>query len=248
MLEPDSVDFFLDAAAPISPQIYRHLRERIIRNELKPGNRISEAEVAREFGVSRQPIREAFIKLSEQGLLAIRPQRGTIVRKIAYTAVLDARFMREAVEASILAILAEDPGPELIRDLRVQIACQRRLDGSDPDAFIQADEHFHRSLAEGAGKAGVWTLLEGLKSQMDRVRYLALGRFPVAKLIDQHERIVDSIESGRRENTDAAIRAHLREVLHDLPMILDAHPEFFELPGGYSPDLAESAVNSGGRG
>ena len=80
----------LDPATPITRQISRILRERIIQNDLKPGDRLSESEVARIYDVSRQPVREAFIRLADQGLLAVLPQRGTIVSRIGYAAVLDA--------------------------------------------------------------------------------------------------------------------------------------------------------------
>src|SRR5690554_5571253 len=67
-----------------------------------PGTRISETELAAAYEVSRQPVREAFIKLAEEGLLAVRPQRGTFILRISIPAVLTARFIREAVEADIV--------------------------------------------------------------------------------------------------------------------------------------------------
>ncbi|ARC88360.1 GntR family transcriptional regulator [Rhodovulum sp. MB263] len=219
----------LDPSRPITPQLHSFLRDRIIRNVLKPGDRLSEAEIARSCQVSRQPVREAFIKLSEQGLLSIRPQRGTIVTTIAFSTVLDARFVREAIEADIVRLLARRPAdPALIARLRAQIERQRAVAGTAPRDFIQLDETFHRTLAEAAGKSGAWTLMEGLKSQMDRVRFLALGRFPVDKLIAQHAAIVEGIAQGDPVAADAAARAHLREILNDLPTIMADNPGFFD--------------------
>jgi DNA-binding GntR family transcriptional regulator len=237
--------FHLDAVQPITPQIHRHLRERIIRNELTPGNRISEAEIAQACAVSRQPVREAFIKLAEQGLLAVRPQRGTIVSRIAYGAVLDARFMREAIEADIVAILASAPDAGVIRSLRRQIDAHRDVPDADPVGFIEADEQFHRMLADAAGKGGAWTLLEGLKAQMDRVRFLSLGCFPRRKLIDQHARVVDRIAAADGAGANAAIRHHLREVLVELPAIRDANPAFFDMPAGDIPAPVNAPIKGG---
>lgn len=73
----------LSVAEAVGPQVYRILREQIIQAELMPGERISEAEIAKSLSVSRQPVREAFIKLRELGLLEIRPQRGTFVHRIS---------------------------------------------------------------------------------------------------------------------------------------------------------------------
>ena len=78
----------------IGTQLYRHLRSAIVRGELHPGQALSEAEIAKQFATSRQPVREAFIKLSEERLVVIQPQRGTFVIKISVDDVLDARFVR----------------------------------------------------------------------------------------------------------------------------------------------------------
>jgi DNA-binding GntR family transcriptional regulator len=222
----------LDPFRPIAPQLSVLLRARIIRNQLRPGDRISESEIAAAYGISRQPVREAFIKLQEQGLLMVLPQRGTVISKIAYQAVLDARFLREAIETDIVMILAHAPDPGLIANLRGQIAAQRAVRPDDREGFTQLDDGFHRMLADAAGKAGAWRLIDGLKSQMDRVRFLSLDSFPVTKLIDQHEAIVTAIAAGDSMAAEAGIRGHLREVLLDLPGIIAAAPAFFDTADG----------------
>ncbi|MDU9002894.1 GntR family transcriptional regulator [Sedimentitalea todarodis] len=235
----------LDLAASITPQITRILRERIIQNDLKPGDQISESELARGYDVSRQPVREAFIKLADQGLVEIRPQRGTIVTRIGYFAVLDARFLREAIEADIAKILATDPNAAPIADLRQQLTRQVTIGRDDPTAFMQLDETFHRTLAQAAGKAGAWKQIEGLKSQMDRVRYLSLGEIRVDKLIEQHRAVVDRIEAGDIAGANSAIRFHLREVLNDLPQIIQGNQQFFDLPDGDMPPPVNAPIQGG---
>lgn len=217
----------LDPSAPIGPQLHAILRQRVVHNDLKPGTRISEAEIAREYDISRQPVREAFIKLAEEQLIEIRPQRSTIVRRIDCAAVLDVRFVREAVEADIVRLLAGAPDKEQVARLRRHLEVQREIPAGDPHAFISADEAFHEALAAGAGKKSVWTVLSDLKSQMDRVRFLSFELFPVERLIAQHEAIVDAVEAGDRAAAEAAIRTHLREVVSDLPDIMRANPDAF---------------------
>ncbi len=245
MISVPSSTWTLDLATSITPQITRILRERIIQGDLKPGDQISESELARGFGVSRQPVREAFIKLADQGLVEIRPQRGTIVTRIGYFAVLDARFLREAIEADIAKILAIAPDPALIAHLRQQLDRQSSAEHRDPTAFMQLDEEFHRTLAEAAGNASAWKQIEGLKSQMDRVRYLALGAFRVDKLIAQHRAVVDQIEAGDIAGANSAIRFHLREVLNDLPQIIQSNQQFFDLPDGDMPPPVKAPIQGG---
>lgn len=235
----------LDPLRPIAPQLFRLLRHRIVHNDLRPGHRISETEIAREFGISRQPVREAFIKLAGEDLLAILPQRGTVVCKISYAAVLDARFLREAIESDIVRILSNAPDPVWIAELRGQIAAQRAAMTGPQQAFFALDDSFHRTLAGAAGKHGAWRLIEGLKSQMDRVRFLSLSHFPVPNLIAQHEAIVDRIAAGDVAGAERHIRDHLREILKDLPVIADESPAFFDLPAGGIPDPVNAPIQGG---
>ena len=81
-------------------QLADRLRAAIMDNSLPPDTRLSEVETAQQYGVSRQPVREAFIALAGQGLLDVRAQRGTFVTRISLAAVMDARFVREAIEAA----------------------------------------------------------------------------------------------------------------------------------------------------
>lgn len=219
----------IDPRTPIGPQLYRILRERIIRADITPGTLISEAEIARTYALSRQPVREAFIKLTEQGLVQVRPQRGTLVRKISMAAVMDARFVREAIEADIVKMVATRADPAVVTELKKQIALQQKTEEKDGSGFMELDERFHRTLAEAAGKTYAWGVIEDIKAQMDRVRYLSFIRFPMRTLIAQHETVVNAIAAGDPQIADRAMRDHLREILSTLPDIAAAQPEFFEV-------------------
>ncbi|MDO8881381.1 MAG: GntR family transcriptional regulator [Pseudotabrizicola sp.] len=208
-------------------QLYAALRMAIIDNALNPGTQISEAEVALQYGTSRQPVREAFISLANEGLLEIRPQRGTFVAKISLQSVMDARFVREAVEADIVKLLAQTPDAALVADLRAQIVCQQQLVGGSARDFMEADEVFHRTLAEGAGKGKAWRVVVEMKAQMDRVRFLSSMHFPVDRLIDQHRTVVDAIALSDLATAEHAMRHHLQGILTDLPVIKQERPEYF---------------------
>jgi DNA-binding GntR family transcriptional regulator len=222
--------------APVGMQLYRLLRERVLSADLAPGARLSESEIAASYAVSRQPVREAFIKLAEEGLLEIRPQRGTYVRRISVPAVLSARFVREAIEADIVRLVAARPDPATLAALDDLLARQRdTLNDPDAERFIALDDAFHSRLAEAAGQAGAWSLLDGLKTQMTRVRHLGARRFPREKLVRQHAAVVQAIRARDPGAAEAAMRTHLREILNDLPAIADAQPAFFDQGGQPGP-------------
>ncbi|WP_328805138.1 GntR family transcriptional regulator [Stappia albiluteola] len=227
MNNQDRAELIIAQGAPVGPQVYRILRAKIIRGDLAPGARISESEIARTFALSRQPVREAFIKLSEEGLVEVRPQRGTLVTKISTAAVLDARFVREAIEADVVRLVARSVDPAVLADLRGQIELQKAIAGGDPDQFMRLDERFHRTLSEAAGKPYAWKVIEDVKAQMDRVRFLSFIQFPVPTLIKQHEAVVDAIAAEAPDAAEAAMRRHLREIITALPAIAEARPAFF---------------------
>jgi len=131
----------------ISAQLYRHLRGAIIRGELNPGQALSESEIARQYSTSRQPVREAFIKLAEERLVVIQPQRGTFVVKISVNDVLDARYVREAIEVAVVQEAAASAPLAAIRELRSLIEQQKAVAHGHNVEFLTLDEEFHRTLS-----------------------------------------------------------------------------------------------------
>lgn len=238
---PSEETFAISMTHPIGGQLVASLRERIIRGDLPPGMRLSEKEIADAYRMSRQPVREAFIRLAGDGLVEVRPQRGTIVRKISTTEVENSRFVREAVEADLVKAAAVRASAADVAELRTEVA--RQAEVQDPASFMLLDERFHRMLAEIAGRAGVWAHLQPIKMQMDRVRYMTIARFPLGRLVDEHGRIVDAIAASDADNAATAIRLHLKGILEDLPLIVAAQPDVFEI----GPDFPGSAVPSKGR-
>ncbi|WP_269581163.1 GntR family transcriptional regulator [Roseibium sp. Sym1] len=216
----------LSTTEPIGAQLVSILRGRIIRNELQPGTRLSEAGIASEFDISRQPVREVFIRLAEEGLLEVRPQRGTIVPRISARMVEDARFIREAIEADVVKHAAAKFDRGQVAELDQLLEHQKRA--KDVHEFIELDDQFHRGLADGIGRAHAWNVIEALKAQLDRVRYLSLQQFPKAKLIEQHSAVIEAIRAGDPGQAEAAMRRHLNTIVDDLPVIAAEQPDHFE--------------------
>ena len=140
-----------------------------------------------------------------------------------------APFVREAVEADMVKLVAQTRNSAVVPDLRRQIAAQRAVIDSHPENFMRLDEEFHRSLATAAGKSQVFKVVANVKAQMDRVRYLTLMHRSVIMIsIDQHDAVVDAIERGDPMAADEAMRTHLRQILTDLPHVAKLKPDFFE--------------------
>ena len=217
---------------PVARRVFRELRNAIVTMGIRPGQALSEQEIATRLGVSRQPVREAFIKLGESGLVRILPHRGTLVVKISRAAVEDARFIREAVECAVAREAASRADAGVAASLAESLARQRRAArAKDLEGFFALDEEFHRLLAEGAGRPSAWRIVEDVKPQMDRVRFLSMpDATPLRVLVAQHAAIVEAVRTGKPDAAEAAMRAHLTEILRSLPRLAGEHPELFEDP------------------
>jgi DNA-binding GntR family transcriptional regulator len=213
----------------MSSRVYDLLRDAIIQLKLRPGNLLSETEIAKQLGVSRQPIRESFIKLAEAGLVEVRPQRGTLVQMISRREVENARFIREAIEVAFARKAASEAPPGTAVALREIVDRQEvARNAREPLQFLRQDEEFHRAIARSIGCESAWKLLETLRAQMDRVRFLSYpAATPLDVLIAQHRAIVAAIEAGDPDRAEAAMREHLGEMLESLPKIAEAHPDLF---------------------
>jgi len=211
-------------------RVERELRTSIIDLTSRPGERLSESEIAERFQVSRQPVREAFIALMRQGLVDVQPQRGTVVVKLSVRRMLDARFIREAIEVAIVRRACErfdthyrDRAASLIE------AQETAARSGDHLAFQRLDSLFHITLAEGADCAEAWSAVEMQKAHMDRVCALTLhSPGSMGPLVDQHRVILNAIEDGDAERAVAAMSHHLSEILRAVAGLDLAHAGLFE--------------------
>ena len=224
----NTVSFRPKESLSIGSQLHRILRASIIQGELLPGQTISEIEMSKRFAISRQPVREAFIKLGEERLIEVLPQRGTYVRKISVKEVLEARQLREIIEVSIVREVTLHHDDELIKSLRQIIEQQQQVKTGDSRAFLALDDGLHKAIALYANREYAWRITETIKAQMDRARYLTYDfATPIPQIVAEHSEIVDAIESGDPDLAAQKVETHLRKLVSDLPLIAEKYPEYF---------------------
>ncbi len=218
------------SAEPIARRLVEWLRHAIVTMRIKPGEKLSEQDLARRFGVSRQPVREAFIKLAEAGLVRVLPQRGTMVVKISFEAVADARFVREAIECAVAREAARRADRRALAEVRACLdETARAIVAGDGERLFALDETFHHLLATAAGRPNAWHVVEEQKAQMDRVRYLDMSdAIPMKTVLAQHLDILAAVEAGDPAAAEAAMRTHLTEILVSLPKLAARWPDLFE--------------------
>lgn len=205
------------------------LRRAILAMTILPGSALQEKDLTARFGVSRTPVREALIKLKEEGLVEIFPQAGTFVSRIPVGAIPEAVVIRQALECATVELAARRDDPQGILKLDATIARQAEAaDVGDQESFHVADEDFHEGLAELAGFPGIWRVAHAAKSQIDRCRRMTLpvpGR--MEHVLREHLLILDAVRRGDPEAAQSAMRKHLGALLPDLPMLRQTHPDYF---------------------
>lgn len=213
----------------VRAQVYALIREAIVSLELTPGQALSENELGEVYGVSRTPVREALIRLADDGLVEVVPQLGTYVSRIRPQEVREAQFIREALELASLAHLAGKITDADAAALRALLE-QQRTAATEHDLrrWFALDEDLHRALLELAGHRRVAAVVQSAKAHMDRVRMLSLPEPAVLEeLNDQHTDIVEHVLAGRRKEARDMLRRHLRLVLEHLEAFEQRYPDYF---------------------
>lgn len=214
---------------PTAIQVFGFVRDAIISMDLLPGQMISETSLANQFGVSRTPVREAIIQLANIGFVEVLPQRGTYVTKFSMDKILEARFIREAIEVSVVSYLAENVTEDIVVEGEKIIQQQREAaDDNDALAFHKLDDKFHQMLANHTKYSRIAQVIEAEKAHMDRVRCLSLQEVDQFKrIIAQHSAIIKAIKSGVPEDAAKAMSTHLKDVYNVLKIMPQEHPEYF---------------------
>jgi DNA-binding GntR family transcriptional regulator len=219
----------LDRSRHAAPQVFERLRDMILSLQLTPGTVLSRTDLAAQFGLSQTPIRDALIKLGEEGLVDIFPQHATVVSRIDATAAAQAQFLRRSIEAEVVFTLAARSDPALIARLRAQVDVQTALTGSTSYLeFIEADRAFHRLMYVAAGVPDLFDLVRQRSGHLDRLRMLNLPSVGKQRtIIRDHRRIIDAIAAGDAPSAQEALREHLSGTLGQIEAIRKAHPDYF---------------------
>ncbi len=175
----------------------RRSRRRSSRWACRPGTSISENRICRQIGVSRTPVRAAIIRLVEDGLIEVFPQKGSFVAPIKLSAVRSNHFIRKALELAVLRRAGASWSPDRAAKARQILSRQERaLEEGDLESFHELDEDFHRSFCTAAGLEGVWSTIEIAKARVDRVHRLAAGQGRLPLVVVEHRAIVDALDAG----------------------------------------------------
>lgn len=197
---------------------YARLRQNIRAGSLMPGERLVETELAEGLGLGRNAVRTALARLEQDGLVERAPFRGSRVRIISETEaveILEARAVLEGLAARHAAVRATPADVDDLRGLLLQM--QGHFIAGDLLASSELNSVLHRRIVELAALPTVARLIDGLHAQNVRHQFrtvLAPGR--ASQSLQEHRSIVDALATGDGETAEAAMRAHLLNVVRTL--------------------------------
>ncbi|HSI61199.1 MAG TPA: GntR family transcriptional regulator [Ideonella sp.] len=222
--------FQLDPARSYAAQVHDALQQAILRGALPPRTSLSEATISSLIDVSRTPVREALAQLAEEQLVLIYRQVGTIVAPVRTSLLEEGRFVRSTLECANHVQLVQTITPAQISEFSQIVERQRNaVAGGLVDQFSELDELMHRRLFEFAGRAHVWTMLEPIKRQFDRVRWLLLGHVSghADRALREHEQMLTQMAARDVAGLGASVAGHINHITEHLAALRQQAPESY---------------------
>jgi DNA-binding GntR family transcriptional regulator len=193
-------DFKIKIEEPklLSEDIAESIKAAIIKGKFKPGEKISEGELAESMGISRTPLREAFRKLENEGFIEIIPRKGAVVTEIdareAYH-LYEIKSTLEGLAARLAAANMQEKDLEKLEKINEEL--KELIDKNDLEAFYKAHTRFHEGFVKLSGNNRLMQIIANLNDHFKRFGIISLtlpGRYEQA--IKQHEEIIRAFRKG----------------------------------------------------
>ena len=193
---------------------YAHVADAIISGGLAASTLITEGDVAQTLGLSRTPVREAFLSLESAGLLRLFPKKGAVVTAIDDLETAELLQVRALLETKAVQLLGERPQQVESIDLELRALIQAQADAAaagDLLAYARADHRFHSRIVDETGNRVIDDIYARLGPRLERLVHRVAVRDPdnITRLIDEHRDLADHLRAGHTAAYDAALRLHL---------------------------------------
>lgn len=211
-------------------EVFDYLHSEISTLALLPGDKISEAEIATKFGISRQPVRDAFSRLANLDLLLIRPQRATEVKRFSMREIEKSRFVRASVEYEVLRRAAAKCDADGVAKIDAALKLQEQaILANDVDGFGKLDYEFHEALCGIADAEFAFDVIMREKAKVDRLCRLGLSKEQrMPELLADHKAIAEAVKAHDADQAVAAGALHLSRLDETIQRITDTNASYFE--------------------
>ena len=195
----------------LSETLRESIEEEVATGKLAPGTHLDEIELAKRFGVSRTPIREALSLLAGEGVVEIRPRRGTVVAQLSPHRLVEMFEVMAELEAMCTRLAARRMTPAELKVLeQAHEGCRNAAHGLDADGYFYANEHFHHTIYMASHNAFLSEQAHSLQRRLRPYRRLQLRvRNRLAKSFEEHQTVLDALRDGDSNRAVEAIRSHV---------------------------------------
>jgi DNA-binding GntR family transcriptional regulator len=208
-------NYDIDTSVQTADRAYDFAKVRILDGRYPGGSLLSEGAIADQVGVSRTPVREAFIRLETEGLLRLYPKRGALVVPVSSDEaqhVMETRLLveRHAIERVIRREI------RMTESVRTSLAVQNALAAAgEVSDFVEADREFHRSFVAGAGNPILLQLHDSLRDRQSRMGLVAISRDPgrLAEILEEHQQLAHAVLVRDVGRAREVIDRHLERTL-----------------------------------
>ncbi|MCR5137612.1 MAG: GntR family transcriptional regulator [Oscillospiraceae bacterium] len=213
---------------------YNIIRDKIINLELKPGESLSDKQLAEELEMSRTPVREALIILSISDMVVLKPQTGTFVAPIDVDRMEIEQYARYALEKEVLSELCEKGISDEVRwSYEENMRLYRHYAESElPDRerrLLELDNSFHRIAFSAAGRLPNYNLQYSQQQHIERMRMLCLTFMDQRINTDDHSRLYEAISHCERDGALVCLKQHLNRFHDNLGAVRKRYPDYFKL-------------------
>jgi DNA-binding GntR family transcriptional regulator len=228
LLEPAQVVAETEDGVSLTERAYRTIKGRIMDATWGPGFNSFEPEIAEQLGFSRTPVREALVRLEEEGLVALVPRRGAFVTPLAEGDLSDTYFVLAGLEAMAAELIAKGTNVAPVLELMSSalLDMDASLERGDLRAWANADADFHHALVNGANNRKLAELAALVTGLATRARFVTLPyRSPPKKSQSEHHQMMEAISKGDWKLASKITRQHRLSGLQTILKALRRMPD-----------------------
>ena len=230
MAKKNEPTIIIEQPVPIRKQVYQHLRDQILNHSIKPSSRLVEAQIAKEIGISRTPVREALHLLEKDGFVEAIPRVGYRVKKLEWEELNEIFEIRRVNEKLACCWALDRIDEKSLKKLEKNIEkTESALKKGTPEQFLAFDEEFHEILVSAAGSKNLFELCQQLRRLMLRYRAASIKTASsVSTALKEHRKILECLKNKNKNCLEEALNEHLNHSKNNIrSSVLINHSDTF---------------------
>lgn len=200
--------------------VYNQLLEAIRSGAIPDDERLVQEKLADEMQISRTPVREALLRLEQEGILVVAQRGGFRVYRMSHNEVHELYQARAAIEGQAMRILAANPDPKKMQELRKLIEKEENISSPSIEAYFTANRNIHRKIVELSDNRYLLEMFDNIWNRgVSYNLFAAIAKIDLAKSLGDHLKLVDAIETG---NPTVAMEAIVDHIAHGFDLQIEA--------------------------